>query len=59
MSDKKDISVTIKFYAQEIFVTLPLDYDKFLNSLIGMLQIEQSLINNFKIFYLNFSEFNI
>ena len=56
MSDKKDISVTIKFYAQEIFVTLPLDYDKFLNSLIGMLQIEQSQINNFKIFYLNFSD---
>ncbi len=44
MSDKKDISVTIKFYAQEIFVTLPLDYDKFLNSLIGMLQIEQSQV---------------
>ena len=43
----------IKYYEQTIIVELPIDYNKFIDSLSEMLQIPEEMIEKFNIFYID------
>ena len=59
MSEPEPIKVTIKFYEEEKFVELPLDYDVFIQNICNMLQTEKELIGTFQFSYQNNSDLKI
>ena len=59
MSKPEVINATIEYYGERKLVTIPLDYNIFIESISVMLQIEKEKIGNFQFSYQNNSDLKI
>ena len=59
MAKQESINVTIKFYEDEKFVTLPLDFNIFIKNICNMLTIPEEKKENFQFSYQNESDLKI
>ena len=59
MAKNEAIQVTIKYYADEILVTLPIDFNVFIKNICNMLSIPEEKKENFQFSYQNESDLKI
>ena len=59
MAKQESINVTIKYYEDEKFVTLPLDFNIFIKNICNMLSIPEEKKENFQFSYQNESDLKI
>ena len=59
MAKNEVIQVTIKYYADEILVTLPIDFNVFIKNICNMLSIPEEKKENFQFSYQNESDLKI